>query len=175
MKRGRTMTMIRVAISDATLKWVDEIRKDIEELTGHRPPPRASVLSVLLEAVRQDDGRWDAYALDQSIATTGRRIRTVKYTYKPGDEIPQPISAVLGGNLRQNAEPPKNKPDKQPLPTLSDEQERLVAEIKRHHLRLHLTSMYTRQPPRSVFSTWYPAARMAALLSCQHRQKFASG
>jgi len=47
MKRGRTMTMIRVAISDATLKWVDEIRKDIEELTGHRPPPRASVLSGL--------------------------------------------------------------------------------------------------------------------------------
>ena len=52
---------------------------------------------------------------------------------KPGDEIPQPIGVVLGGNLRQNAEPLKNKPDKQPLPTLSDEQERLVAEIKRHH------------------------------------------
>ena len=52
---------------------------------------------------------------------------------KPGDEIPQPMGVVLGGNLRQNAEPPKNKPDKQPLPTLSDEQERLVAEIKRHH------------------------------------------
>ena len=51
---------------------------------------------------------------------------------KPGDEIPQ-MGVVLGGNLRQNAEPLKNKPDKQPLPTLSDEQERLVAEIKRHH------------------------------------------
>jgi len=52
---------------------------------------------------------------------------------KPGDEIPQPIGVVLGGNLRQNAEPPKNKPDKQPFKPLSDEQERLVAEIKRHH------------------------------------------
>jgi transposase len=38
---------------------------------------------------------------------------------------------VLGGNLRQNAEPPK--PEKPASKTLSDEQERLVAEIKRHH------------------------------------------
>jgi hypothetical protein len=52
---------------------------------------------------------------------------------KDSDEIPQPISVVLGSNLRQNAEPPKNKPVKQPSKTLSDEQERLVAEIKRHH------------------------------------------
>ena len=58
-----------------------------------------------------------------------------KYTYvgwyKPDDEIPQPIGIVLGGNLRQNAEPPK--PEKPPSKTLSDEQKRLVAEIKRHH------------------------------------------
>jgi hypothetical protein len=58
-----------------------------------------------------------------------------KYTYlgwyKPGDEIPQRIGIVLGGNLRQNAEPPK--PERPASKTLSDEQKRLVAEIKRHH------------------------------------------
>jgi len=59
MKRRRTTMMIRVAISDATLKWVDEICEDIEEFTGHRPPPRASVLSSLIEALRQDD-EWRA-------------------------------------------------------------------------------------------------------------------
>ena len=52
---------------------------------------------------------------------------------KPGDEIPQPIGIVLGSNLRRNTEPPENKPVKQPSKTLSDEQKRLVAEIKRHH------------------------------------------
>jgi hypothetical protein len=35
---------------------------------------------------------------------------------KPGDEIPQPVGAVLGGNLRR-----------------MEERERLVAEIKKHH------------------------------------------
>jgi hypothetical protein len=52
---------------------------------------------------------------------------------KASDEIPQPIGVVLGANLRQNAEPPKNKPDKQPSPMQLEERERLVAEIKRHH------------------------------------------
>jgi hypothetical protein len=65
----------------------------------------------------------------------GRRIKMGKPIYKrlskPGDKIPQPISGVLGDNLRQNAEPPK--PERLPSKTLSDEQERLVAEIKRHH------------------------------------------
>ena len=46
---------------------------------------------------------------------------------KPGDEIAQPVGIVLGGNLT----PPK--PEKPPSKTLSDEQRRLVAEIKRHH------------------------------------------
>jgi hypothetical protein len=44
MKRRRTTMMIRVAISDAILKWVDEICEDIHEITGHRPPPRASAV-----------------------------------------------------------------------------------------------------------------------------------
>jgi hypothetical protein len=48
---------------------------------------------------------------------------------KPGDDIPQPVGIVLGSNLR----PPK--PEKPPSKMLSDEQERLVAEIKRHHLQ----------------------------------------
>jgi hypothetical protein len=52
---------------------------------------------------------------------------------KPSDVIPQPISVVLGSNLRQNAEPPKNKPIKQPSPMQLEERERLVAQIKRHH------------------------------------------
>ena len=61
----------------------------------------------------------------------------MKHTYKglskSSDEIPQPISVVLGSNLRQNAEPPKNKPIKQPSPMQLEERERLVAQIKRHH------------------------------------------
>jgi hypothetical protein len=58
---------------------------------------------------------------------------THKGSYKPSDVIPQPIGIVLGGNLRQNAEPLKNKPAKQPSPMQLEERERLVAEIKRHH------------------------------------------
>jgi hypothetical protein len=46
---------------------------------------------------------------------------------KPSDEIPQPISVVLGGNLRPS------KPVKQPSLMQLEERERLVAEIKRHH------------------------------------------
>jgi hypothetical protein len=53
--------------------------------------------------------------------------------YKPGDEIPQAIGIVLGGNLRQNAEPSPPNPERPPSKTLSDEQERLVGEIKKHH------------------------------------------
>jgi hypothetical protein len=30
--------------------------------------------------------------------------------WKPGDEIPQPISVVLGGNLRQGPRPPSRPP-----------------------------------------------------------------
>ena len=51
--------MIRVAISDATLKWVDVVCECIEELSGERPP-RASALSSLTEALRQDAERRDA-------------------------------------------------------------------------------------------------------------------
>ena len=29
---------------------------------------------------------------------------------KPGDEIPQPVGIVLGGNLRQNSRPPPPPP-----------------------------------------------------------------
>ena len=48
---------------------------------------------------------------------------------KPGDDIPQPVGIVLGGNLRQNTEPKI----KQPSPMQLEESERLVAKIKRHH------------------------------------------
>ena len=48
---------------------------------------------------------------------------------KPSDEIPRPVSVVLGDNLRQNSKPKV----KQPSPTQLEERERLVAEIKRHH------------------------------------------
>jgi hypothetical protein len=48
---------------------------------------------------------------------------------KPSDEIPQPVSVVPGGNLRQNSKPKV----KQPSPTQLEERERLVAEIKKHH------------------------------------------
>ena len=56
---------------------------------------------------------------------------TYKGFYKESDEIPPPIGIVLGGNLRENVEPPK--PVKQPSPTQFEERERLVAEIKKHH------------------------------------------
>ena len=53
---------------------------------------------------------------------------------KPGDEIPQPVGVVLGGNQSRNSEPqsppkPKRPPSKMQL----EERERLVAEIKKHH------------------------------------------
>jgi hypothetical protein len=67
MKRRRTTTMIRVAISDATLEWVDEVRDCIEELSGERPP-RASLLSSLIEALRQDD-EARAHFVNVTVAT----------------------------------------------------------------------------------------------------------
>jgi hypothetical protein len=48
---------------------------------------------------------------------------------KPSDEIPRPVSVVLGDNLRQNSKPKV----KQPSPTQLEERARLVAEIKKHH------------------------------------------
>ena len=50
----------------------------------------------------------------RSIATTGRRTRMGKLIYKglskPSDEIPQPISVVLGSNLRQGSKPSSTPP-----------------------------------------------------------------
>jgi hypothetical protein len=53
MKRGRPTTMIRGAIWS---QWVDEVCECIEEISGDRPP-RASVLSSLIDALREDDER----------------------------------------------------------------------------------------------------------------------
>jgi hypothetical protein len=53
---------------------------------------------------------------------------------KPSDEIPQPISVVLGSNLKPGSKPPSPpKPVRQPSPTQLEERARLVAEIKKHH------------------------------------------
>ena len=35
---------------------------------------------------------------------------------KPSDEIPQPISVVLGGNLRQTSKPPSPPPKQEEKP-----------------------------------------------------------
>jgi hypothetical protein len=51
-KRG---TRITIALSDADLSWLDEIRDIIKKVSGTRPPSRATLLSNLIEAVRQDD------------------------------------------------------------------------------------------------------------------------
>ena len=36
--------------------------------------------------------------------------------YKSGEEIPQPISVVLGNNLRQNSKPPSPPPKQEDKP-----------------------------------------------------------
>ena len=53
---------------------------------------------------------------------------------KPSDQIPQPLSVTLGGNLRPNSEQQSQpKPENRPSPTQLEERARLVAAIQRRH------------------------------------------
>jgi hypothetical protein len=109
----------------------DEQERLVAEIKRHHPMATTEgILEHLKEwggGIETNPDHHEAEIDDRTRTQTMKLIN--KGWAKPGDEIPQPVSIVLGGNLRQNTEPKI----KQPSPMQLEERERLVAEIKRHH------------------------------------------
>jgi hypothetical protein len=101
---------VAIYLTEADLSWLEEMRSDIRAITGKRAPARATLLSPLVQAIREDDR--DAPTTPAPAAPRAGRIEKYKSKFRlgaPGRKshmTPPPPALKLKTQLQGLCHPP---------------------------------------------------------------------